>query len=71
MAFDLDDTEDEEKGNITSIPINKIKQKMFEYKKIAEELYKEFLRTGKTNIRDLGMSYDNRAIALEELLKEE
>ena len=33
MAFDLDDTEDEEKGNITSIPINKIKQKMFEYKK--------------------------------------
>lgn len=54
-----------------SVPINKIKQKMFEYKKMAEELYEEFLRTDKTNsnIRDLGMSCDNRANALEELLK--
>lgn len=56
-----------------SVPINKIKQKMFEYKKMAEELYDDFLRTNKTNsnIRDLGMSYDNRANALEELLKGE
>ena len=53
------------------IPVQKVKDKIEEYKKLGNEFYEKFLETNKTdiNIHDTGISCDAKVQVLQELLE--